>query len=110
MADIDYTPIQNTMLYAKYSRGYRTGGVATFVADGYHLFGPEHVNTFELDEKSTFGGHIPGTFDVGPLQCLLRPTVTGWFHWPERAGNQRNCQRRQVSHLGSRGRVDARAN
>jgi iron complex outermembrane recepter protein len=64
MADIDYTPFQNTMLYGKYSRGYRTGGVATFVADGYHLFGPEHVNTFELGEKTTFAGPIPGTFDV----------------------------------------------
>src|SRR5208337_903680 len=36
--DIDYNPIQNMLVYAKYSRGYRQGGVATFVADGYHTY------------------------------------------------------------------------
>jgi iron complex outermembrane receptor protein len=64
MVDIDYNPIQDVLVYAKYARGYRQGGVATFVADGYHLYGPEHVNTYELGEKYTFTGPVSGTFDV----------------------------------------------
>jgi iron complex outermembrane receptor protein len=52
------------LLYAKYSRGYRQGGIATFVADGYHLYRPEHVNTYEIGEKTTFRGPVPGIFNV----------------------------------------------
>ena len=62
--DIDYNPIEDMMIYGKYARGYRQGGVATFVADGYHIYGPEHVNSYEVGEKTTFTGPIKGTFDV----------------------------------------------
>jgi iron complex outermembrane receptor protein len=64
MVDLDYTPIEDTMVYAKYARGYRQGGVATFVADGFHLYRPEFVNTYEIGEKTTFRGPIPGIFNV----------------------------------------------
>jgi iron complex outermembrane receptor protein len=62
--DIDYTPTPNQLVYAKYSKGYRQGGVAPFVADGYHTYGPEHVDSYELGEKHTFTGPVKGTFDV----------------------------------------------
>jgi iron complex outermembrane receptor protein len=64
MADLDYTPIEDLMIYGKYSRGYRQGGVATFVADGFHLYAPEYVNAFEIGEKTTFSGAVPGIFNV----------------------------------------------
>jgi iron complex outermembrane recepter protein len=64
VVDIDYIPNQNQLIYAKYSRGYRQGGVAPFVADGYHTYGPEHVDAYEVGEKHTFTGPIKGTFDV----------------------------------------------
>jgi iron complex outermembrane receptor protein len=64
VVDLDYTPTTDQLLYAKYSRGYRQGGVAPFVADGYHTYGPEHVDSYELGEKHTFNGPIKGTFDV----------------------------------------------
>ena len=64
LIDLEYNPVANTLLYGKYSRGYRQGGVATFVADGYHLYAPEHVDAYEIGEKMTFGGVVPGTFDV----------------------------------------------
>jgi iron complex outermembrane receptor protein len=62
--DIDYTPTPDQLLYAKYSKGYRQGGVAPFGADGYHTYGPEHVDSYEVGEKHTFNGPIKGTFDV----------------------------------------------
>ena len=64
VVDLDYHPTQDVLVYAKYARGYRQGGVATFVADGYHIYGPEHVDSYELGEKTTFTGPIRGTFDV----------------------------------------------
>jgi iron complex outermembrane receptor protein len=64
LIDLDYVPVDGTLLYAKYARGYRQGGVATFVADGYHLYRPEHVNAYEIGEKTTFHGPLPGIFNV----------------------------------------------
>jgi iron complex outermembrane receptor protein len=60
VVDLDYNPLPDTMIYGKYSRGYRQGSIATFVAEGFHLFKPEYVNTFELGEKTTLRGPIPG--------------------------------------------------
>lgn len=64
MIDLDYNPVEDTMLYGKYSRGYRQGSVATFVADGFHLFKPEYVNAFEIGEKTTLHGAIPGILNA----------------------------------------------
>ena len=64
LLDLDYTPTQNLLVFAKYARGYRQGSVATFVNDPYHLYGPEHVNDYEVGEKLTFPGVVPGSFDV----------------------------------------------
>jgi iron complex outermembrane receptor protein len=64
MVDLDYKPTDDLLLYAKYSRGYRQGGVAPFVADNFHTYGPEHVNSYEIGEKTTFRGPVRGTFNV----------------------------------------------
>jgi iron complex outermembrane receptor protein len=64
VVDFDYTPTPDQLVYAKYSKGYRQGGVAPFVADGYHTYDPEHVDSYEVGEKHTFSGPIKGTFDV----------------------------------------------
>jgi len=64
VVDVDFTPTPDQLIYAKFSKGYRQGGVAPFVADGYHIYGPEHVDSYELGEKKTFTGPVKGTFDV----------------------------------------------
>lgn len=64
LLDLDYTPTQNLLVFAKYARGYRQGSVATFVNDPYHIYGPEHVNDYELGEKLSFSGVVSGSFDV----------------------------------------------
>jgi iron complex outermembrane receptor protein len=61
---LDYNPIQDVLLYAKYARGYRQGSVAAFALEGFQVYAPEFVNSFELGEKTTFSGPISGTFDV----------------------------------------------
>jgi iron complex outermembrane receptor protein len=61
---LDYTPMQDLLVYAKYSRGYRQGSVAPFALQGFQLYAPEFVNSYELGEKTSFSGPISGTFDV----------------------------------------------
>jgi iron complex outermembrane receptor protein len=64
LVDLDYTPRQGVLAYAKYARGYRQGDIAPFGADGYTTFGPEHVDAYELGAKTSFQGRVPGSLDV----------------------------------------------
>jgi iron complex outermembrane receptor protein len=64
LADIDYKPIDNVLLYAKYARGYRQGSVNPYAAEGFTNFGPEKVDSYEVGLKSSFRGAVRGTFNV----------------------------------------------
>jgi len=58
LVDLDYTPDDATLLYAKYSRGYKGGGFNTGIASYIQpkpWVDPEHVNAFEVGMKKTFG-------------------------------------------------------
>src|SRR5262249_17073625 len=39
--DLDYTPVQDILLYAKYSRGYRQGGIVAYATPGLQTYDPE---------------------------------------------------------------------
>jgi iron complex outermembrane recepter protein len=64
VVDLEYNPIEDAMLYGKWSRGYRQGAIAGTSADGYQAFGPEHVDTYEVGEKTTFHSVVNGMFNV----------------------------------------------
>jgi iron complex outermembrane receptor protein len=64
LLDLDYKPFDTTLLYAKYERGYRAGGVVQSVGPPFDTYGPERVNTYEAGLKQTFLGAVNGTFDV----------------------------------------------
>jgi iron complex outermembrane receptor protein len=64
--DLEYTPVQDLLLYSKYSRGYRQGGVDPFGPPGFNTFNPEQIDAYELGEKSSFKAPIPGTSIVVP--------------------------------------------
>lgn len=57
---LEYRPIDDLMLYAAYSRGYKTGGWTTRLTTpqptgtGAPTFGPERASTWELGVKSEF--------------------------------------------------------
>jgi iron complex outermembrane receptor protein len=59
--DLEYTPVNDLMIYAKYSRGYRQGGVDPFGPPGFNTFAPEQIDAYELGEKTSFRTAIPGT-------------------------------------------------
>ena len=52
------------MLYAKYSRGYRAGGVFANAPADHRSFEPEKVDAYEAGLKTTLRGPLHGTFNV----------------------------------------------
>ena len=52
-ASIDYDVAEQTLLYAKYSRGYKAGGFNPGECTG--SFDPEHLTSYEAGVKSIFG-------------------------------------------------------
>lgn len=64
MFGLDYLPNPDTLLYAKYSRGYRQGSVNIYGAQGYRTHGPEEVDAYELGAKFTLSGAIAGNVNI----------------------------------------------
>jgi iron complex outermembrane receptor protein len=64
LIDLDYKPTDDILLYAKYSRGYRAGGVAVNAPIDHRTFEPEQVDSYEGGIKTTFRGAVHGTFNV----------------------------------------------
>ncbi|MDB5968624.1 MAG: TonB-dependent receptor [Hydrocarboniphaga sp.] len=62
--DLDYKPIDDLLLYGKYARGYRQGGVTPYSASGATVYDPEKVNSYEIGSKFSFRGAVRGTFNV----------------------------------------------
>jgi iron complex outermembrane recepter protein len=62
--NVQYNFTPDSMVFAKYARGYRQGGVAPFVANGFHIYQPEHVDDFEFGEKASFSGPVTGALDA----------------------------------------------
>lgn len=61
---VDYTPEDDMMLYAKYTRGYRQGSVNIAGSAGLDTHGPESVDTYEIGTKTSFHGSMPATFNM----------------------------------------------
>ncbi|TCM19546.1 iron complex outermembrane receptor protein [Novosphingobium sp. PhB165] len=64
LIDFDYTPTQDILVYAKYARGYRAGGIAPNVTASFATFDPEKVDAFEIGTKTSWHGSMPGNFNV----------------------------------------------
>ncbi len=70
-AVIDYKITDNNLLYASYSRGYKSGGINPPLLPQFNVsstFEPEQVNAYEIGSKNTFLG---GT---------LRLNLTGFYY------------------------------
>lgn len=69
---IDFKPSDDVLLYAKYARGYRAGGVKNDAPNlsrvradlpDYTVFNPEKLDAYEVGLKSTFDWIVRGTFN-----------------------------------------------
>lgn len=84
--DLTYKPSTDIMLYTKWSRGYRAGGVNTPFTF-FEEWGPEKVDNFEVGGKTSFNtGPVRGYFNLTgfytkfkdqQIQATLTPKV-GW--------------------------------
>jgi iron complex outermembrane receptor protein len=63
LINADYKPSNDLMLYAKYARGYRQGGVSP-IGVGLETWGPEKVDAYEVGVKASFHGAVRGYFNV----------------------------------------------
>lgn len=61
---VDYKPIPDVLLYAKYTRGYRQGGVSPASPDTLQQYEAEKVDTYEAGLKSSWRGPVPGSFNI----------------------------------------------
>ncbi|WP_162854713.1 TonB-dependent receptor [Sphingobium estronivorans] len=61
--DLDFKPIPDLLLYGKYARGYRQGGI-NFNSVGFETWGPESMDSYEGGAKFSFNGGIKGYFNV----------------------------------------------
>jgi iron complex outermembrane receptor protein len=64
LVNLQYTPVQDVMVYAQYARGYRQGGLYLIGAPEFETFQPEHVDAYEIGLKSTFNAPVPGLFNA----------------------------------------------
>jgi iron complex outermembrane receptor protein len=55
LIDLDYKPNDNWLLYGKYARGYRQGGL-NLTNIGLEAWNPEKVDSFEVGSKTSFEG------------------------------------------------------
>lgn len=70
-AVIDYKITSDNLIYASYSRGYKSGGINPPLPPAFSVpttFGPEQVDAFEIGSKNTFGNGA------------LRLNLTGFYY------------------------------
>jgi iron complex outermembrane receptor protein len=62
--DLEYSVTEDLMVYAKYSRGYRQGGINA-ANPTFETWGPESVDTYEIGAKTSFDTDaVSGFFNV----------------------------------------------
>lgn len=64
LIDVDYKPTDNTLLYGKYARGYRAGGIFSNAPIDHRTYDPEKVDNYEIGLKTSYPGALKGVFDV----------------------------------------------
>ena len=62
--DLDYNPMQNLLVYGKYSRGYRAAVIDPTLVGSFNYVGQEKVDTYELGAKTSFHGVVKGYLNV----------------------------------------------
>ncbi len=71
LADFDYTPNRDILLYAKYARGYRAGTIAPNIEAPLTNVRPEKVDSYEVGFKTSFHEGIKGTFNASAFYNKL---------------------------------------
>ncbi len=70
-ANLAYAVTPDLMIYGKYDRGYRQGGIK-FASIGFETWGPESMDSFEVGAKASFRGAVSGFFNVSAYYNKLK--------------------------------------
>jgi iron complex outermembrane receptor protein len=71
LIDLDYKPTGDLLVYGKYARGYRQGGL-NFTNPGLETWKPEHLDSFEVGTKTSFHGKVSGFVNLAAFYNKLR--------------------------------------
>ncbi|MEW9856456.1 TonB-dependent receptor [Novosphingobium sp. M1R2S20] len=71
LINLDYKPNRDILLYAKYARGYRQGGL-NFTTVGLETWEPETVDAYEIGAKTSFHGGVRGYFNLAAFYNDLK--------------------------------------
>lgn len=71
VVDLSYKVTPDVLLYGKYSRGYRQGGIK-FPSVGFETWEPESMDAFEIGAKTSFRGTVSGYFNVAGFYNKLK--------------------------------------
>jgi iron complex outermembrane receptor protein len=63
LIDLDYKPTPDILVYAKYARGYRFGGINEANA-GAETWKPEKIDDYEIGLKASFHGAVSGNISI----------------------------------------------
>ncbi|MBV1686886.1 TonB-dependent receptor [Novosphingobium sp. G106] len=63
LIDLDYKPTPDILVYVKYARGYRAGGINEANVGG-EVWKPEKIDDYEVGLKTTFGGAVRGNLNI----------------------------------------------
>ena len=61
---LEFRPIEDVMLYAKYNRGYRAGGLSLFSPGPTQEFNEEKIDVYEAGVKASWRGMVPGSLNL----------------------------------------------
>jgi iron complex outermembrane receptor protein len=64
LANLDWKPVEDVLLYAKYARGYRQGLVSPRGLSPNDSFDQEKVESYELGAKTKWRGAMPGHLNI----------------------------------------------
>ena len=87
--DLQYKPVPDVMVYAKYARGYRGGGLNE-ANIGAETWAPETVDNYELGIKSSFSGSVSGYFNLSGFWNEFKDQQASVFI-PQCTANMAGC-------------------
>jgi iron complex outermembrane recepter protein len=94
-ANIDYTPDEDTLIYAKYTRGYKAGGFNAGSITANPSTRPEFINAYEIGLKKTIGARLQANtsafwYDYTDVQVPLSEinpntggSITNFYNLPK---------------------------
>ncbi len=71
LIDLDYKPVEDMLVYGKYARGYRAGGIYANAPIDHRTYNPEKLDSYEIGLKTAFKNPVKSVFDIAAFYNKL---------------------------------------